>query len=153
MGSSMKTWQCYLFPTGFYCFKCVSKLDALVTYLFMYSFKINKGVSHRGTDISLLYMLSSPCQIWIAIGTGSFSNAIDCPLFGYHIQSQSAIPSNKFWDVFFNELFQIEFSSIVSMTPCSHVWRLSTPSGFSLSLVLIVILPAYTKQCYAKTKN
>ena len=123
------------------------------TYLFMYSCSIIKGVSHRGTDVSLLCVLSSLCQIWIVVGTGSFSNAIDCPLSEYHIRSQSAISSNRFWDVHFNELFQIESSSIVSMTPFSHVRRLSTPSGFLSSLVLIVILPAYTKQCYAKTEN
>ena len=107
------------------------------TYLFMYSCSIIKGVSHRGTDVSLLCVLSSLCQIWIAVGTGSFSNVIDSSLFEYHICGQSAIPSNEFQDVFLNELFQIEFSSIVSMTPCSHVRRLSTPSGFSSSLVLL----------------
>ena len=123
------------------------------TYLFMCGYNINNNASHRGTYVSLTYMLASPCQIWIGVGTGSFSNAIDCPLSEYHIRSQSAMSSNRFWDVHFNELFQIESSSIVSMTPCSHVRRLSTPSGFLSSLVLIVILPAYTKQCYAKTEN
>jgi hypothetical protein len=57
------------------------------TYLFTYSFSINKGVSHRDMDVSLMCMLSLLCWIWIAVGTGSFSNAIDCPLSEYHIRS------------------------------------------------------------------
>ena len=92
------------------------------TYLFMYSCSINKGVGHQGPDVSVLCVLSLKLNDPFVLSSSYSSSGMF-----------SSMNSSRL--IF----FESEHDSLF------HAQRLSTPSSFSSSLVLIVIMPAYKK--------